>query len=191
VDYLRFSLVAINATLFLALTAWSLLLWRREPSQRTRLLWLTVALVSGALVFGAIQRLLLQAALLDWIDVSATESMLMDWQLVQSLVVGVLAVTAFVSVRRVAASMVVSERVAGSILDRVSHVDTSALQLSKREEEVLAMIGSGRITDVELSESLHISASTVQTHIKNLLRKTGLKSRQDLVAVAVKLDRPN
>lgn len=189
-DYLRFSLVAFNAALFLVLTAWSLLLWRREPSQRTRLLWLTVALVSGALVFGAIQRLLLQAALLDWINVSATESVLMNWQFVQSLFVGVLAVTAFVSVRRVAASMVVSERVAGSILDRVSHVDTSTLQLSKREEEVLAMIGKGRITDVELSESLHISASTVQTHVKNLLRKTGLKSRQDLVAVAVKLDRP-
>lgn len=114
----------------------------------------------------------------------------MDWQFMQSLVVGVLAVTAFVSVRRVAASMVVSERVAGSILDRVSHVDTSTLQLSKREEEVLSMIGNGRITDAELSESLHISASTVQTHIKNLLRKTGLKSRQDLIAVAVMLDQP-
>jgi DNA-binding CsgD family transcriptional regulator len=92
--------------------------------------------------------------------------------------------------RRVAASMVVSKRVAGSILDRVSHVDISSLQLSKREEQVLDMIGNGRITDVELSESLHISASTVQTHIKNLLRKTGLKSRQDLIAVAVKFDRP-
>jgi DNA-binding CsgD family transcriptional regulator len=190
VDYLRFSLVAFNAILFLVLTVWSLRLWRHEPSRRTRMLWLTVALVSGALVFGAIQRLLLQAALLDWIDVSATESVLMNWQFIQSIVVGVLAVTAFVSMRRVAASMVVSERVAGSILDRVSHVDISSLQLSKREEQVLDMIGNGRITDVELSESLHISASTVQTHIKNLLRKTGLKSRQDLIAVAVKFDRP-
>lgn len=188
-DYLRFSLVAINAILFLVLTSWSLRLWRRELSGRTRLLWLTVALVSGALVFGAMQRLLLQAALLDWIDVSATEALLVEWQFIQSLVVGVLAVTAFVSMRRVAASMVVSERVAGSILDRVSHVDTSSLQLSKREVEVLVMIGSGRITDAELSESLHISASTVQTHIQNLLRKTGLKSRQDLIAVAIKLDR--
>ncbi len=188
-DYLRFALVAFNGLLFMVLTVWSLRLWRREPSQRARLLWLTVAIVSGALVFGAIQRLFLQAALLDWIDVSATESVLANWQLVQSLVVGVLAVSAFLSVRRVAASMVVSERVAGSILDRVSHVDTTTLQFSKREQEVLAAIGNGRLTDAELSESLHISASTVQTHIKSLLRKTGLKSRQDLIGVAIKLDR--
>jgi DNA-binding CsgD family transcriptional regulator len=189
VDYLRFSLVAFNAVLFLVLTGWSLRLWRREPSPRTRLLWLTVGLVSGALVFGAIQRLALQAALLGWVDVSATDSVLMDWQLVQSLVVGVLAITAFLSVRRVAAAMVASERVAGSILDRVSHVDPSSLELSKRENEVLAMIGRGRISDAELSVALHISASTVQTHVKSLLRKTGLKSRQDLVAVAVMVDR--
>lgn len=189
-DYLRLSLVAFNAALFLVLTVWSLRLWRREPSQRTRLLWLTVGLVSGALVFGAVQRLLLQAALLDWIDVSATESLLMNWQLLQSLVVGVLAVTAFLSVKKVAAAMVASERVAGSILDRVSHVDSKSLELSKREREVLATIGTGRITDAELSESLHISASTVQTHIKSLLRKTGLKSRQDLIAVAHIVDRP-
>ncbi len=114
----------------------------------------------------------------------------MNWQLLQSLVVGVLAVTAFLSVKKVAAAMVASERVAGSILDRVSHVDSKSLELSKREREVLATIGTGRITDAELSESLHISASTVQTHIKSLLRKTGLKSRQDLIAVAHIVDRP-
>lgn len=187
-DYVRFSLVAINSVLFVALLGWSIALWRREPSQRTRLLWLTVALVSGALVVGAAQRLLLQASLLGWIKGSTTESVLMDWQLVQSVIVAALAITAFVSVRRVAASMTVAERIAGSILDRVGHVDAASLGLSKREHEVLALIGSGCITDAELSESLVISSSTVQTHVKSLLRKTGLKSRQDLIAVAFLVD---
>ena len=105
-------------------------------------------------------------------------------QLVQSLLVAVLAVGAFIAMKRLADSMAASERVAGSILDRVAHVEVDKLDLTRREREVLAAIGGGRLRDAELTEELHISDSTVQTHVKNILKKAGLNRRQDLMAVA-------
>ncbi len=178
----------LNAVLFGVLLALSLMYWRRDPSRRVRRLWLTVALASGALVLGGVQRMVLQAAAVGWVDESTSEAAVMDWQWVQSVVVALFAVAAFLSVKRVAESMAATERVAGSIVDRVSHVDPDALDLSKREREVLDQFGRGLITDAELAATLHVSASTVQSHVKSLLRKTGLNRRQDLIAVAFLVD---
>ena len=84
--------------------------------------------------------------------------------------------------------MAASERIAGLILDRVAHVEIDGLDLTKREREVLTALGEGRLSDAELSAELHISDSTVQTHVKSLLRKSGLNRRQDLTAVAYLVD---
>jgi len=182
--YLRFALVAINALAFAALLGLSVRFMRREPSQRVRRLWMVVSLISGALIVGSLQRLVLQGTTLGWLSQAATTGVIEGWQVVQSLVVVALALTAFATVRRVAESMSASERIAGSMLDRVGHVDLDRIDLTKREQEVLAAIGSGLLTDAELAEDLHISPNTVQTHVKRLLRKTGLNRRQDLIAVA-------
>lgn len=183
--YLRFGLVALNSLAFVALLCLSILFMRREQSNRVRRLWLIVALVSGALVVGSIQRLILQGSSLGWLPGSASDNVLEGgWQVAQSLVVVALAFTAFVTVRKLADSMAASERIAGSILDRVGHVEVGSLDLTGREEEVLSAIGTGLLTDAELANELHISVNTVQTHVKRLLRKTGLNRRQDLIAVA-------
>ena len=182
--YLRFALVTINALAFAALLGLSVRFMRREPSQRVRRLWMVVSLISGALIIGSLQRLVLQGATLGWLSQSATTGVIEGWQVVQSLMVVALALTAFATVKRVAVSMSTSERIAGSMLDRVGHVDLDRIDLTRREHEVLAAIGSGLLTDAELAEDLHISPNTVQTHVKRLLRKTGLNRRQDLIAVA-------
>lgn len=184
-DYLRFALVVANAALFAALLAMSLVYFRKEPSRRVRRLWLIVAVASGALLTGSVSRTLVQASILGWLPESTRESVVIHWQPLQSIVVMLLAVGAFVTLRKVAVSMAATERVAGSIIDRVSHVEPASLDLSKREREVLDLIGRGLITDAELSEALQVSASTVQSHIKHLLQKTDLHRRQDLLAVAV------
>lgn len=181
---LRFTLVTLNAVAFTALFILSLRFGRRESSSRVRRLWLIVSLVSAALILGALQRLALQATTLDWISDPAGAEILTSWQLVQSLLVAALAVGAFIAMKRLADSMAASERIAGSILDRVAHVEVDRLDLTRREREVLAAIGEGRLSDVELSDELHISDSTVQTHVKSLLKKSGLNRRQDLMAVA-------
>ncbi len=182
--YLRFGLVALNLLAFLLLFAASLRFYKLEASQRVRRLWLVVALASAALVVGSLQRVLLQAGALGWISASSQTRVVEDWQVVQSLLVAALAVGVFLIVKGLARSIAASERIAGSILDRVSHVDPTELELTQREQEVLATIGSGLVTDSDLSTALHISPSTVQTHVKSLLRKTGLNRRQDLIGVA-------
>jgi DNA-binding CsgD family transcriptional regulator/PAS domain-containing protein len=57
--------------------------------------------------------------------------------------------------------------------------------LSKREKEVLAMIISGKPSR-QISEELHISMHTVNTHRKNILAKAQVGSSSELVAKAIK-----
>lgn len=182
--YVRFGLVALNAAAFVVLLGLSIRFQRRETSPRVKRLWLIVAMASAALVIGSIQRLVLQATTLDWLSSVAGSATLEGWQVVQSILVTMLAVGAFVVTKSLADSMAASERIAGSLLDRVSHVDPDRLDLTPRELEVLTTIGRGLVTDADLATELHISASTVQTHVKSLLKKTGLNRRQDLLAVA-------
>lgn len=53
------------------------------------------------------------------------------------------------------------------------HVEPTSLHLTKREGEVLALIGQGVTTDMDLAAKLHVSPSTVQSHVKSLLKKAG------------------
>jgi DNA-binding NarL/FixJ family response regulator len=52
--------------------------------------------------------------------------------------------------------------------------------LTEREEEVLIAIAQG-LTNLELAEKLHISLSTVKTHIASLMAKIGVRSRVQIV----------
>ena len=188
VPYVRFGLVALNFVAFIGLLLASLRFYRVETSPRVKRLWMVVSLAAVALVLGAIQRLMLQAGVLGWLSTPYQDAVIEDWQVFQSLIVAAIAVGAFVIVKGLARSIAASERIAGSILDRVSHIDPTELDLTQREQEVLATIGDGHVTDADLSSALHISPSTVQTHVKSLLRKTGLNRRQDLIGVAYLVD---
>ena len=55
-------------------------------------------------------------------------------------------------------------------------------KLSKREKEVLKLILSGK-TNIEISETLFISLSTVKTHISRIFEKTGAKNRLELAYI--------
>jgi LuxR family maltose regulon positive regulatory protein len=75
-------------------------------------------------------------------------------------------------------------------LDQASGVPASgrrlAEPLSERELEVLALIAAGE-TNGEIAGKLFISISTVKTHINNLYRKLGARSRTQAVARAREL----
>jgi len=60
--------------------------------------------------------------------------------------------------------------------------------LTAREEEVLASVASGR-TNSEISEDLHISLSTVKTHIASLMTKLGARNRVEVVMWAYQTGR--
>ncbi len=53
--------------------------------------------------------------------------------------------------------------------------------LTEREGEVLALVAADR-SNQEISEALSISERTVETHIRSLISKTGVRSRSGLAA---------
>lgn len=57
----------------------------------------------------------------------------------------------------------------------------SSMPYTKRELEVIRQLGSGLSTG-QIARTLHISAQTVHTHRKNVLRKSGLQNTAALVA---------
>lgn len=59
--------------------------------------------------------------------------------------------------------------------------------LSAREREVLALLLEGRSGPV-VRESLGLSKSTVDTHIRHIYQKSGAESRQDLIDLALGVD---
>ncbi|MCB0388568.1 MAG: response regulator transcription factor [Winogradskyella sp.] len=58
------------------------------------------------------------------------------------------------------------------------------IQLTKREKEVLKLIASSYTTP-KISERLNIAPSTVETHRRNLIEKTGVKNSKGLVKFAI------
>lgn len=59
------------------------------------------------------------------------------------------------------------------------------MKLTKRESEVLQLI-SNEFTTKEIAEKLGVSISTIESHRRNLLRKTNSQSVVGLVKEAVK-----
>lgn len=57
--------------------------------------------------------------------------------------------------------------------------------LTKREQEVLALVASGK-SNKEVGEELFISIKTVDTHKNHILEKLGLKNTAELVRYAIK-----
>jgi DNA-binding NarL/FixJ family response regulator len=60
--------------------------------------------------------------------------------------------------------------------------------LTVREEEVLITVARGR-TNAEVADELHISLSTVKTHLASLMNKLGARNRVEIVMWAYETDR--
>ena len=60
--------------------------------------------------------------------------------------------------------------------------------LTGREEEILVTVAHGR-TNSEIADELHISLSTVKTHLASLMAKLGVRNRVELAMWAYETDR--
>jgi DNA-binding NarL/FixJ family response regulator len=66
----------------------------------------------------------------------------------------------------------------------VSPADESSLdQLTEREREILRLIANG-LSNAELATQLHLSETTVKTHVSSMLRKLGVRDRVQAVIAA-------
>lgn len=60
--------------------------------------------------------------------------------------------------------------------------------LTRREEEVLMSIAQG-LTNQEIADSLHLSLSTVKSHLASLMRKLSVRNRVEMVIWAYQTNR--
>jgi DNA-binding NarL/FixJ family response regulator len=89
---------------------------------------------------------------------------------------------------------VVSPRMGAKLFDTVAQllrhrdvVSTRKPQLTGRELEVLRLIADG-MTSREIGDKLFISENTVKNHVRNILDKLGLHSRNEAVLYALRED---
>lgn len=68
--------------------------------------------------------------------------------------------------------------------DNVTIGNSDKIILSNREKEILSLIANGK-TSKEISETLFIAKTTVDTHRKNMIRKLDLSSGNELIKYAV------
>jgi DNA-binding NarL/FixJ family response regulator len=68
-------------------------------------------------------------------------------------------------------------------IKEIDHSKIEALEISKREYEVLLQIASG-LSNKEIAENLFLSESTIKTHVSNLLLKLNAKRRTQAIQIA-------
>jgi DNA-binding CsgD family transcriptional regulator len=176
---------AIASVLFLGLASWFGVHGRRGASSRFRRLSVGIAALCLALAISSIHRLTLLAARVGWISTAWTRHLHGSWSLVVAnfsliVVAGILilARSSWLPVGR-------AERAMAAFARRLPHrVSLDTAGLTARETEVLDLLGTGCLSDGEIASALCISPATAATHVQNILRKTGLHNRRELMLVA-------
>jgi DNA-binding NarL/FixJ family response regulator len=85
---------------------------------------------------------------------------------------------------------ILSAEVTGAVLDRIrstgpaARITLTPYRLTARETDVLTLIGSG-LNNEEIARELHLSMSTVKTHVANVLAKTGSRDRVRAAILAI------
>lgn len=68
-------------------------------------------------------------------------------------------------------------------LSQEANSPSIALELTKREKEVLALLTTG-LSNVEIANELYLSPRTIEKYVSSLLRKTDTSNRSELVRFA-------
>jgi DNA-binding NarL/FixJ family response regulator len=182
-------LIVINVLFFGALGVRAILLGRRAESPYLRALAWVVSAACAAFVLGAVQRLAIQAVTAGWLPDVGLSDVTTSWQLLQSVVALGIAIAGFWALTRTWGAIGLSEQVASTLAGRLPDVDLEDCELTAREQEVIEVIRKGVLSDREIAETLFIAPTTAATHVKRILRKTGLSSRRDLLLLSLSQDR--
>ena len=72
-------------------------------------------------------------------------------------------------------------------IDRQSSLVAQAFSLSEREREILSLLTYGKTAKTIASDTF-ISYNTVKTHISHIYQKTGVHTREELIALVIQQD---
>jgi DNA-binding CsgD family transcriptional regulator len=79
------------------------------------------------------------------------------------------------------------EHVVSTLTNRVpAEANLRRAGLTSREWEVADLLGEGVLSDEEIADHLHIAPSTAGTHVRNILRKSGLNDRRQLMLLRLR-----
>ena len=171
----------INALIFAVLTVLLASAAIRAPSKRLR----NLALLSGAFVAVPTAATLLGIAdvlLADPEAVVRIPTLLTPgFMIVFGVVLAALGATAMVAIPRMVRTMAAQTVMLEVLSKRLDTEKLATLRLTPREVEVLEVMASGVLDDAELAAELSIAPSTAATHIRNIMRKAGVRDRRDLL----------
>lgn len=183
-SWLLVTWVTVNFVLFAVLVWYSVRLYWRWRSTSIGFIAMTLLLVAGAFLIASIQRIGINAARTGLVPEDWEEFFLTGYQFVVSLGGTVVAVYAITRLRAGIRRLEAGERMLGALTTNVPlRVDAGDWRLTDRESQVLATIVSGKTSDEQIAQALFISTATAATHVRNILRKSGLSSRFDLMLV--------
>jgi DNA-binding CsgD family transcriptional regulator len=172
------SLVSVGLAGWFASTA------LRATTPRFRALSVGAAIACLALGVGAIHRLALAAAHAGWISKSWIGRLLGSWSLAIAVLSLIVSVCGVILARQAWHQLDRDDRIVSALAQRLPDgLEVNGLDLTAREKEVLRLIRTGYLSDTEIAETLYISPATAATHVQNILRKTGLHSRRQLMLV--------
>jgi DNA-binding CsgD family transcriptional regulator len=171
----------------LALVAgvWLALIARKAATPRFRTLSLGLGGLCLALAAAAAHRATLLAAHAGWISMAWKDRLLGGWNLAIAILFLLLVAWVVVLAWKFWLPASRADRMVSRLSDRIPReAHLSRARLTAREGEVLELIGRGVLSDGDLAQALFISPATAATHVQNILRKTGLHSRRELMLMS-------
>lgn len=185
VDYVLFGIGLLNGVLFSFLGVQSWCLGRRISSPRARTQAYLLALVCAAFVVATTLRIGLQLVDIGVLEEGAREVLLTWVQLITSVGALVVIVPALWMLRKLTAMFAKTDRFVTVLTDKVMlDASVSEAGLTAREVEVLEHLANGTVSDADLADALYISPATAATHVRNIMKKTGVKRRHELMLLA-------
>lgn len=148
---------------------------------------LVVVLLCIAALVASIQDVGIHAIRLGWLPLDTGGRLVSAIQAV--LVIGGLAllIPILLILKQLTAEFARAEVIADSFVERLPPgVTAETAGLTKREVEVVRLVGSGLLSDREIAEELTISPATAATHVRNIMRKTGIRRRAELAVLALR-----
>ncbi|MGI9615659.1 MAG: response regulator transcription factor [Acidimicrobiales bacterium] len=147
-----------------------------------------VILLCGAALVSSIQDIGLQLTALGWVSASVGREFTTRAHIAVVLGGLVFLVPVLTILRRLTVEFARTEALTETLVGRLPEgVTIESAGLTQREIEVVNAVGAGNVSDRELATELTISPSTAATHVRNIMRKTGIKRRGDLTLLTIEL----